>query len=220
MINFRPHEYALLFPAMTDQEFTELKDSIAKDGLVDDIVLYEGKILDGVHRDKACRELGMDINTRYANWDDLQESIKKIGPLRYVAAKNKQRRHLTVEQRVELALKLLPLLQQEARERELSGRVASPEARGKAAEKAAKMAGVSTSTVERAVAKQKKSKSVDAINKELGTGKPPKKSTAELARNEKWKATHQLEWAWEASNTRQRTKFLKQHCGELNDEER
>jgi hypothetical protein len=160
VLDFRPHEYALLMPAMSEQEYADLKASIAENGLIDDIVLCDGLILEGVHRDKACRELGMDISTRYENWDDFPESIKKIGPLAYAVAKNLPRRHLTIEQRVKLALELLPLLKKEAQERQKAtqfrdggDRCVSSETdrKGRATEIAAEMVGVSTSTVERAV---------------------------------------------------------------------
>jgi ParB-like chromosome segregation protein Spo0J len=150
MLNFRPHEYALLLPAMGEQDYAELKVSIAKNGLIDEIVLYEGKILEGVHRFKACKELG--IEPRLVNWDDLPEEVKQIGPLAYVYAKNIPRRHLTTEQRTEAALKLLPLLKQEAQERQKAGKTLGPnEPKGRATEIAAEMVGVSTSTVKRAL---------------------------------------------------------------------
>jgi len=154
MLNLRPHDYALLFPAMGEQDYAELKTSMNNTGQVEEIVLLDGKILDGVHRHKACKELG--IEARFVNWDDLPETIKKIGPLAYVYAKNVPRRHLTTEQRVKLALELLPRLRQEAKERQLSGERASSDAKGKAAEKAAAAVGVSTSTVERASRKERK----------------------------------------------------------------
>jgi hypothetical protein len=151
MMNFKPHKYALLFPAMSEQEYAELKASIAKDGLIDEIVLLDGKILEGVHRFRACKELG--IEARFVNWDDLPEAIKKIGPLAYACAKNVPRRHLTTEQRVKLALELLPRLKQEAQAREKAGKtLATNGARGKATEIAAGMVGgVSARTVERAL---------------------------------------------------------------------
>src|SRR5262249_48793327 len=157
MLNFRPHEYALEMPAMSEQEYSELKADIAKNGLIDAIVLYEGEILEGVHRFKACKELG--IEGRFVNWVDLPEAIKKIGLLTYVWSKNVPRRHLTTEVRVERALKLLPRLSEEAKARQFAGERASHEAKGKTAEKVGKLAGVSTSTVERVIRRQRDSES-------------------------------------------------------------
>jgi ParB-like chromosome segregation protein Spo0J len=154
-INFRPHDFALLLPAMSEQDLEKLIADIKKNGLLDEIVLLDGKILDGVQRDTACKRAG--VEPRYVNWDDFPEAIKQIGPLAYVYAKNIPRRHLTTEQRTEAALKLLPLLQEEARQRQLAG-VSVNEAKGKAAELAAKAVGVSTSTVERALRVQQDDK--------------------------------------------------------------
>src|SRR6266849_2156250 len=48
------HPYAELFPPMTSQEFYRLCASIVDIGLKEEIVLYEGKILDGRCRYLAC----------------------------------------------------------------------------------------------------------------------------------------------------------------------
>jgi ParB-like chromosome segregation protein Spo0J len=173
MLKFRPHEYSLLLPAMSEQNYAKLKDSIAKNGLIEEIVLHDGQILDGVHRDKACRELRMDISTRYTNWDDLPEAIKSIGPLAYVYAKNIPRRHMTVEQLTKAALDMMPRLEAEARERQLAGRsLASSEAKGKAAAIAAPAVGVSTSTVERALRKQREAEQPPEADEDTETAEP------------------------------------------------
>ena len=41
------HPICLLFPRMTDEELQELAEDLRIKGLLHDIVLYEGKILDG-----------------------------------------------------------------------------------------------------------------------------------------------------------------------------
>jgi hypothetical protein len=162
MINFRPHEYALLFPAMSEDDLEKLAADIKENGLLNEIVLLDGKILDGVQRDTACK--GAGVEPRYVNWDDFPEAVKAIGPLAYVYSQNIPRRHLTIEQRVEHALKLLPLLKEEARQRQLAtqfkdgGKPVSVNVagrKGKATAIAAEIAGVSTSTVERALREER-----------------------------------------------------------------
>jgi hypothetical protein len=44
------HPLAMLFPAYDDKELIALADDVAANGLHNPIVLYEGKILDGVNR--------------------------------------------------------------------------------------------------------------------------------------------------------------------------
>ncbi len=53
------HEYADIFPLLEGQEFDELKQSIAAGGQREPIRLYNGKILDGRNRYRACNALGV-----------------------------------------------------------------------------------------------------------------------------------------------------------------
>jgi hypothetical protein len=67
-------------------------------------------------------------------------------------------------------------------------------------------------TVGAVARKLKKPKSIDKINLELQGKKEPRKSAAELARIAKWQAAHPLEYAWDVSSEKKRTKFLRDHC--------
>lgn len=54
-------------PALTKEEYAILRDSIAEHGqLVDILVDGAGKIIDGHHRYRACRELGLEPRVRVA----------------------------------------------------------------------------------------------------------------------------------------------------------
>ncbi len=55
--DYEIHPLAHRMPEMADTEFNLLKESIQRDGLLQPVVVYEGKILDGRHRYRACREL-------------------------------------------------------------------------------------------------------------------------------------------------------------------
>src|SRR5262249_5145016 len=77
---------------------TALLDDIKKHGLQAPISLYQGKILDGRNRYRACRELGIECQTREYRGDD---------PAGFVLSMNLHRRHLTQEQKRELVTKLL-----------------------------------------------------------------------------------------------------------------
>ena len=59
--NLKPHPHAEALPPMRDGQFVELKESIELDGLQNPIVLFQGKILDGRNRCRACRELGIPV---------------------------------------------------------------------------------------------------------------------------------------------------------------
>src|SRR5262249_62431256 len=111
------HPYALTLPAMTDEALAELTEKIREDGLLEDIVLHDGLILDGVHRDAACKRAG--VQPRYVNFCDLVEfgKVKITDPLKFVISRN-IRRDMTREQRLKWALDLVPLLAEKAKERQ------------------------------------------------------------------------------------------------------
>lgn len=89
------HELADLFPRMRKEESEALRRSILKGGQSDPIILYEGKILDGINRYEACRAIN-----RKPLVEDLPEGTD---PLQFVIEKNAQRRHLTAGQKAWVA---------------------------------------------------------------------------------------------------------------------
>jgi hypothetical protein len=94
------HPLADLFPLMEGAEFDALVADIKKNGLHYPIFLYEGKILDGRNRYRACLELGWEPATR--NCDN------HVGdPAGFVISRNIRRRHLTAAQKRDLIAKLL-----------------------------------------------------------------------------------------------------------------
>ena len=93
------HEAAFLFPPMQDQEFAELKDDISKNGLQMPILTFEGKVVDGRHRLRACAELG--VVPRFEEMEAANDSIVQA-----VISINLHRRHLTEGQRALIAARL------------------------------------------------------------------------------------------------------------------
>lgn len=63
-MNYEFHEVENLFPMMTPEEFSELKNDIAANGLIEPIWLHNGKIIDGRNRYNACLELGIEPQVR------------------------------------------------------------------------------------------------------------------------------------------------------------
>src|SRR5690348_7335436 len=53
------HPLADIFPMMPDADFALLVEDIKANGLYDPIITFEGQILDGRHRFKACRAAGV-----------------------------------------------------------------------------------------------------------------------------------------------------------------
>jgi hypothetical protein len=85
---------------MEGEEFEELVADIKANGLIEDIVLFEGMILDGRNRYRAC--IAADFPPVTLNGDKWI-----MDPAAYVVSANLRRRHLTQEQKRELIAKLV-----------------------------------------------------------------------------------------------------------------
>lgn len=110
-----PHPAAAIFPLMDDRELTDLAADIKARGLVDPIVLLDGKVLDGRNRLRAC-ELG-GVDPRFVAWGGTGD------PTTWVISKNLCRRHLTESQRAMVAARVKDLFAgaAKARQREHGG---------------------------------------------------------------------------------------------------
>lgn len=97
MQDYDIHELCKLFPVMSGEQFDALIEDIRDNGLQSPIILFEGKILDGRHRYKACVNLGIDADVEEYEGDD---------PLAYVISHNLARRHLDESQRAMIAGKI------------------------------------------------------------------------------------------------------------------
>lgn len=91
------HEYANLFPMLGHDELEELRVDIEKNGLLDPVIEFEEKILDGRNRATACMMLGIKPKTVPYTGND---------PLGFVLSKNLTRRHLTESQRAAVAAEI------------------------------------------------------------------------------------------------------------------
>lgn len=100
MKEVRPHPISEVFPSMRDEEFEGLVQSIREHGLKQKIILYEGKILDGRHRYRACLKAGVEPKF---------EQYKGPEPVELVVSANIHRRHLDDAQRAMAAAKLAEL---------------------------------------------------------------------------------------------------------------
>ena len=146
---------ASVFPVLSDSELAELADDIAKNGLIEPIVTFEGKILDGRNRFIAChlRE-DLEEELRFVEWRKLDWSGDSGSLVSFVISKNLKRRHLDTSQRALIAAGLVPLFAEEAKARQGARTDISAGLRGsdfgKATEKAAERMSVSPRSVESA----------------------------------------------------------------------
>lgn len=134
----KPHEFANLFPMMSEAEIRTLAVDIKERGQQNPIWLFEGKILDGRNRYEACR-----INKE----TPVMEVYKGIDPLGFVISNNLHRRHLNESQRAMVAASIANLL---------NGKHAAPIGSASVSQqKAADMLSVGRSSVTRAKIVQK-----------------------------------------------------------------
>lgn len=98
------HPAAELFPVMDEAAFAALVADIAAHGQREPILIFDGQVIDGRHRLRACEQLGLEPLVR-------QVSAGDGDPFGLVVSLNLHRRHLTESQRAMVASKLanLPL---------------------------------------------------------------------------------------------------------------
>lgn len=102
------HDYAAVFPMGTDAEVAEMAADIKRRGLLHPIVVFDGKILDGRNRFRACGIANITPDfTDYVGTD----------PLGDVVSWNLHRRQLSTSQRAAIAVELKPMFEAQARER-------------------------------------------------------------------------------------------------------
>lgn len=147
MKDLKFHPAADIFPLMDDEPFDELVENIKEHGLQVPIELYEGLILDGRNRYRACLLAGsaMDFIAVDGRVDD---------PVAHVLSLNKHRRHLKPSQLAVVAAKARKFYDAQAKERQKrkpadSVPVVLPEQTGDARDLAGKAVGVSGSLVDR-----------------------------------------------------------------------
>ena len=133
---YQVHELAAIFPPLPNAQLKQLAASIKEVGLLQPIVLFDDKVLDGVHRQKACA---------IANVEPRYETYAGDDPLGFVLAANVERRHLISAQRASVADELATLPHGGANG---NGNGKSP--KGLSLKEAAKAMGVGISTVKRA----------------------------------------------------------------------
>ena len=95
------HPLCEIFQQGDDRTLSEMADDIARNGLNDPIVRYEGRILDGRNRFLACKMAGVEPRFEEYTGDK---------PFEFVISKNLYRRHLDTSQRGMLGQKVYELV--------------------------------------------------------------------------------------------------------------
>ncbi len=96
------HELSSYLPLLEGEEFNDLVEDIKQHGQIEPVTLYEGKILDGRNRYRACKILKQELITR--EWKPSKATGST--PLQYVISENIMRRHLNEAQKGEIGMLL------------------------------------------------------------------------------------------------------------------
>lgn len=148
------HPLASVLPMLGQVETDELAADIQANGLRSDIILLDGKILDGRNRYKACKIVNVEPRFRDFNGEG--------DPIDFIVSVNVKRRHLTASQKALVVAKVAqlprgdvsrikkssktPIVSQTAQSADRK----TVQSNGTSAERAAQSVGVSSRTVEQA----------------------------------------------------------------------
>ena len=100
MKKYQPHPACAMVPKMSAEDFGALKDDIAENGLIEPIWIKDGLIIDGRHRYRACRELGIAVQVREYAGDNIES---------FVISTALRRRHLRQNQKAAFIKRLVKL---------------------------------------------------------------------------------------------------------------
>jgi ParB-like chromosome segregation protein Spo0J len=110
--HLEPHPLAALFPPIPDDELQALADDIRQHGQREPVLTFEGKILDGWNRVRACRL----INRK--PWGmEFDPASAKTTPEQLVISANLRRRHLSGSQMAAIVVELSEQIEREGRSR-------------------------------------------------------------------------------------------------------
>jgi len=95
-MELKQHPLSAAFPAMSADDFAALMEDIEANGQREPVIVFDGMVLDGWHRYRACTELGVKPHTMTFPADG--------DPVALVKTANLHRRHMTETQRAEAVI--------------------------------------------------------------------------------------------------------------------
>lgn len=134
------HPAACIFPLIKGKAFDELVADIRQNGLKEPVVFYDGMLLDGRNRYRACQAIGIQAEACEIDIDD------EFDPVTWVLSMNLHRRHLGETEREAIAAKVANLSHGNVK----SQKSDPPNGGSKSVDDAAEQLNVSSRNVERA----------------------------------------------------------------------
>ncbi len=122
------HKDAELLPLMDDAALAALAKDIKEHGVQQPIVLFQGKVLDGRNRLRACENLEVPLTSK----NFVQFQPNGFSTRQFVFTQNLHRRQLTIDQRAAIAAELKPSFEAEMKRRQIeAGSYGAQGGRGK-----------------------------------------------------------------------------------------
>lgn len=184
------HELSAIFGDMPDEDYQSLLASVEKDGFIDNVIRMRGpEVLDGWHRYRAAKELNLLRKLRFKQWDERYDG----DPAAFVLARNIERRHLDPSKRAQIVVAFNERFGHGTNRYTLespngdskTSDEGSPNGEPKTRQELATEAGVSTRTIDRAIAVEKEGKSQEVISGETTAGEVIKARDAATAKKRK-----------------------------------
>ena len=152
-------EFSALIPPLTSEEYTQLEKNIIKDGIRDPLVVWpqpdgDSILIDGHNRMRICEaHHGITFNTIERYFNDRNDAI------RWIILNQFGRRNLSAYDRSILALKLKPVIAEQAKAQQIRKSVSQKSVEQKPIDtqkELAKVAGVSHDTIHKVETIEKK----------------------------------------------------------------
>ncbi len=136
-------EFQSLIPPLSADEYSQLEKNCKKDGILDSLKVWHGVLIDGHNRFRISEEWDLNYRIEEMDFPDRQAVI------RWIILNQFGRRNLSAYDRSLLALKLKPVIKEQAEQRMLSGKKdpTQKSAEGETRQRLAKVAGVSHDTI-------------------------------------------------------------------------
>lgn len=107
-------EFKNLIPPLTKDEYSQLEKNIINEGCRDSLVIWNDIIVDGHNRYQICTKNIIPFSTKEMDFEKREEAMQ------WIIRNQFGRRNLSAYERAKLALKLEPVIQEKAKENQMS----------------------------------------------------------------------------------------------------